>query len=112
MEEFAARLVDALVGVGAEVIALRLQQVRRQPRAAIAATVLHIVGTATMPAIGFPSSEGNHPSMGTGALIPEGIEPAALRRALTEPYATLNGPEFVFVRMRIGVSDDAGLADM
>jgi hypothetical protein len=75
-------------------------------------TVLHIVGTATMPAIGFPSSEGNHPSMGTGALIPEGIEPAALRRALTEPYATLNGPEFVFVRMRIGVSDDAGLADM
>jgi hypothetical protein len=75
-------------------------------------TVLHIVGTATMPAIGFPSSEGNHPSMGTGALIPEGIEPAALRRALTEPYATLNGPEFVFVRMRTGVSDDAGLADM
>src|ERR1035441_2589063 len=36
MEEFAARLVDALVGVGPEVIALRLQQIRRQPRAAIA----------------------------------------------------------------------------
>src|ERR1035437_8702714 len=36
VEEFAARLVHALVGVRAEVIALRLQQVRRQPRAAIA----------------------------------------------------------------------------
>src|ERR1035438_4934554 len=36
VEELAARLVDALVGVRAEVVALRLQQVRRQPRAAIA----------------------------------------------------------------------------
>jgi hypothetical protein len=75
-------------------------------------TVLHIVGTATMPAIGFPSSEGDHPSMGTGAVISEGIEPAALQRALTNRYATLNGPEFVFVRMRNGVSDATGLADM
>src|ERR1035437_8425929 len=36
VKELAARLVHALVGVRAEVIALRLQQVRRQPRAAIA----------------------------------------------------------------------------
>src|SRR5260370_2746089 len=36
VEELAARLVHALVGVRAEVIALRLQQVRRQPLASVA----------------------------------------------------------------------------
>src|SRR5258708_5323983 len=36
VEELAARLVHTLVGVRAEVIALRLQQVRRQPLAAVA----------------------------------------------------------------------------
>jgi len=36
VEELAARLVHTLVGVGAEVIALRLQQVGGQPRAAVA----------------------------------------------------------------------------
>ena len=35
MEELAARLVDPLVGVRAEIIALGLEQVRRQARAAI-----------------------------------------------------------------------------
>ena len=36
MEEFAAGFVHAFVGVGAEVIALRLEQIRRQTRVAIA----------------------------------------------------------------------------
>ena len=36
-------------------------------------TVLHVVGSATMPAIGFPSSEGDHTSMGIGALVPTGV---------------------------------------
>ncbi len=36
MEELAAGLIDALVGVGAEVIALRLEQVGRQAFAAVA----------------------------------------------------------------------------
>ena len=36
VEELAARLVDALVGVGAEVVALGLQQVRGQPSRAVA----------------------------------------------------------------------------
>jgi hypothetical protein len=46
VEELAARLVEALVGVGAEVIALRLQQVGRQPRAAVAVEKLSAVEKA------------------------------------------------------------------
>jgi hypothetical protein len=76
-------------------------------------TVLHVVGTATMPAIGFPSSEGDHTSMGTGALLSNGIIPAAFQKALgASPDPTLNGPEFVFVKMRSGVSQANGRADI
>ena len=66
-------------------------------------TMLHVVGTATMPAIGFPSSEGDHTSMGTGALLPTGVIPASFQKALStqSPDRTLDGPEFVFVRMRV-----------
>ena len=39
VEELAARLVDALVGVGAEVVALGLEQVRGQAAAAVAVEV-------------------------------------------------------------------------
>ena len=39
VEELAARPVDALVGVGAKVVALGLEQVGRQPRVAIAVVV-------------------------------------------------------------------------
>jgi hypothetical protein len=75
--------------------------------------VLHVVGTATMPAIGFPSSEGDHTSMGTGALLPNGMIPAAFQKALSDgPDPTLNGPEFVFVRMRSGMSHANGGADI
>jgi hypothetical protein len=65
-----------------------------------------------MPALGFPSSEGDHTSMGTGALVPTGVISSALQKALQTPIATLNGPEFVFVRMRPNVSAKAALADM
>jgi hypothetical protein len=75
-------------------------------------TKLHVVGTATMPAIGFPSTEGDHTSMGTGALLPTGLIPAAIQKASQSPDPTLNGPEFVFVRLRSGVSHAAGLADI
>ena len=36
VEELPARLVDALVGMGAEIVALGLEQVRREPRGAVA----------------------------------------------------------------------------
>jgi hypothetical protein len=65
-----------------------------------------------MPAIGFPSSEGDHTSMGTGALVPNGVIPAAFQKALNAPDPTLNGPEFVFVRMRSGVSRAGGRSDI
>jgi ABC-type lipoprotein release transport system permease subunit len=75
-------------------------------------TRVRVVGTATMPAIGFPSSEGDHTSMGTGALIPTGLIPPALRAGLQSPDPTLDGPEFVFVRMRGGVGQATAAADM
>ena len=75
-------------------------------------TTLRVVGTATLPAIGFPSTEGDHTSMGTGALLSSGIIPAALKRASESPDRTLNGPEFVFVRMRANLTHAAALADI
>jgi len=76
-------------------------------------TVLHVVGSATMPAIGFPSSEGDHTSMGIGSLLPTGAIPAAFRQALkASPDPTLDGPEFVFVQMRHDVGQAAARADI
>ena len=76
----------------------------------IAPRPLVIVGTATMPAIG--NSGSLHPSMGTGALLSTGIEPVAMRRALTSPDPTLNGPPIVVVRIRNGVSTTQALASL
>jgi hypothetical protein len=73
-------------------------------------TPMVVAGTATIPAIG--TSGALHPSMGTGALIPKGIEPARFQRALTEPDPNLNGPAIVVVRLRNGVSTAAGLAPL
>jgi hypothetical protein len=75
-------------------------------------TTLRVVGTATLPAIGFPSTEGDHTSMGTGALLSSGIIPAALKKASLSPDPTLNGPEFIFVRMRANLTHAAALADI
>ncbi len=71
-----------------------------------------IVGTATFPAVGYSSFVADHTSMGIGALVSEGILPAAFQRANTYPDPNLNGPELVFVRLRGGVSLEAGHADM
>ncbi|MCU1462314.1 MAG: hypothetical protein JWO37_2389 [Acidimicrobiales bacterium] len=75
-------------------------------------TRLTIVGTATMPAAGFTSFVADHPSMGTGALLPVGILPAAFQQATVNPDPALNGPNLVFVRLRPGVSSSAGRADL
>jgi len=69
-------------------------------------TPLVIVGTATMPAIGV--SGHLHPSMGTGALLPTGLEPAAFKKALTQPDPNLNGPIIDVVRLKSGVSPTSG----
>lgn len=75
-------------------------------------TRLRIVGTATLPAVGSSSFIADHTSMGTGALISTGVEPPAFQRALLSPDPNLNGPGFVFVRLRNGVSAATGRADI
>jgi hypothetical protein len=67
-------------------------------------TPLRIVGTATFPAVGYSSFVSDHTSMGTGALVPTGLIPAAFNRAINSPDPILNGPSLVFVRLRSGVS--------
>jgi len=59
-----------------------------------AATQLRIVGTATMPTIGGP---GPHLEMGTGAVLPDRLIPAALKNPFNDPTP---GPESVFVNLR------------
>jgi hypothetical protein len=75
-------------------------------------TRLLIVGTATLPAIGYPSSVADHTSMGTGALVSIGIEPPALQKAQSNPDPLQSGPSMVLVRMQRGVSAAAGLANV
>jgi hypothetical protein len=71
---------------------------------------LVIVGTATLPAVGV--SGHLHPSMGTGALVPTGLEPATFKKALTNPDPNLDGAAIDVIRLKGGVSDDAGRASL
>jgi hypothetical protein len=75
-------------------------------------TRLVIVGTATMPAIGFASVISDHISMGTDAVLSNGMLPAAFRKAMENPDPTLNGPNLVLVRLRAGISSKAGRANL
>jgi hypothetical protein len=72
--------------------------------------VLTIVGTATLPAVGNPQNL--HTSMGTGGIVSDLVESSAMRKALASPYATLNGPPTVFIRLRPGVSVTKALASL
>jgi FtsX-like permease family len=73
-------------------------------------TRLRVVGTATLPAIG--TSGALHPSMGTGAMISEGIESPAFKKAITQSDPNLNGQDVEVVRFRRGVTAAAGLASL
>jgi hypothetical protein len=75
-------------------------------------TRLTIVGTATMPAVGFSSVVSDHTSMGTGALMSLQALPVALTGLQNSPYSTLDGPSLVFVRLRTSVPLDVGRADL
>ena len=75
-------------------------------------TRLTVVGTATMPAVGFASIVSDHTSMGTGALLSSGILPRAFLAAMASPNPTLNGPNLALVRLRSGVSAAAGRANL
>lgn len=73
---------------------------------------LVIVGTATLPAVGYSTFVAQHTSMGTGAIIPLGVEPVAMKKSMTSKDPNLNGPGIVFVRMRTNLSAAAGLANL
>jgi len=73
-------------------------------------TRMLIVGTTTLPAVG--GSFSLNTSMGTGAIVPVGVEPAAFRKFLTAPYPALNGKQLVFVRLRAGVPTARVLASL
>jgi len=74
-------------------------------------TRLVIVGTATLPAVGYSSVIADHTSMGTGVLASEGFLPSGiLQGGNTEP--TLNGPDLVFVRFKEGIAPAAGVASL
>ena len=73
---------------------------------------LRIVGTATFPAIGFASFVADHTSMGTGALLPISIRPAALQQANANPDPLLRGPDLAFVRTRPRVSASVARAGL
>ena len=73
---------------------------------------LVVVGTATMPAVGYSSVIDDHTSMGTGALMWDAALPASFEQALSSSDPTLNGPNLVFVRMRDGLTSAVGLANL
>lgn len=74
----------------------------------IPAVTMKIVGTATFPAVGFSTTVAEHTSMGTGALVPLGVQPPSFTRAVSSKDPILNGPDEIFVRLRPGVSASAG----
>ncbi len=71
-----------------------------------------IVGTTTLPAVGYSSVVDDHTSMGTGALVLNAIYPPAFDQATNYSDPTLNGPGLVFVRLRSAVPSAAGLANL
>jgi hypothetical protein len=75
-------------------------------------TKMVIVGTATFPAVGYTSFVEDHTSMGSGALLPTGVVPAAFKKVLRSPDPNFNGPELAFVRLKPGVSAAQGRANL
>ena len=66
-------------------------------------TTLRIVGTATMPAIG---ANGNHPTMGTGALLDEHLIPPGQRNL---QQSAVPGPQAVLLRIDKSAAPTAAL---
>jgi hypothetical protein len=75
-------------------------------------TRLVVVGTATMPAVGYSSVIDDHTSMGTGAVMLDAALPTSFRQALSTSDPTLDGPNLVFVRLRAGLPAASGIANL
>ena len=76
-------------------------------------TRLRIVGTATLPAIGFASTVSDHTSMGTGAVMATQAMPKAFVAAINGgPDPALDGPNLVLVRLKPDVPQEAAVASL
>jgi hypothetical protein len=75
-------------------------------------TRLHIVGTTTLPAVGYASFVQDHTSMGYGAMFAFAALPKTYRSTIVSADPNENGPALVFVRLRPGVSAAAGRANL
>jgi hypothetical protein len=84
--------------------------VRRDAPVYIPPTDLRVVGIATLPAVGCPTCFST--SMGLGGVVSNGIEPAELRSASASPYATLNGPKMVMIRLRPDANRSMAVASL
>jgi hypothetical protein len=73
-------------------------------------TVMTIVGTSTLPAIGGTLSL--HTSMGVGAIVPIDIEPPAFRKFLHSKLIALDGYSAEFVRLKKGAPPALALASL
>ncbi len=78
-------------------------EVRAAPKAI--PTLLRIVGTATMPAIGgIGGGGGTHLEMGSGALVPYQLIPAGERNPFDQPQP---GPNAILIRVTSGTTSGA-----
>lgn len=75
-------------------------------------TRLHIVGTTTLPAVGYASFVQDHTSMGYGALFAFAALPKSYRSTVIFKDPNQDGPSLIFVRLRPSVSAAAGRANL
>ncbi len=73
---------------------------------------LHIVGTTTLPAVGYASFVQDHTSMGYGAMFAFAALPRSFQSAVSDPDPNLDGPGLVFVRLKPGVNAAAGRSNL
>jgi hypothetical protein len=73
---------------------------------------MHIVGTTTLPTVGYASFVQDHTSMGYGAMFAFAALPRSFQEAVSDPDPNLDGPSLVFVRLKPGVSAAAGRANL
>ena len=82
------------------------QTVRVSEGELVPPVTLRIAGTAALPTIG--DTLGIHASMSTGAIVPVQV----ISTAVLHAYGPISGPNAIFVRLRPGVSQAAGLRSL
>ena len=75
-------------------------------------TRLLIVGTATLPAIGFASTVSDHTSMGTGGLLSLQMLPKRFLAAVNGTNSLLGGPNLVLIRFKQDAPPEAAVTSL